>query len=354
MPAFPALKPDPIHHPWTEAPPAGAMTEVAPGVHWLRMALPISLDHINLWLIEDGDEWAIVDTGFGTSETCDVWQSVFDGPAKGRKPGRLICTHHHPDHFGLAGWLTRTYSIPCLMSEKEWLVGTLLGKMGDDTYVTGQTEFYRRNGVPADMCGPLNAIGNAYRTCIFDPPQAFTRLRDKDELKIGAHSWQVMMLEGHSEELVGLYCPDLRVFIPGDQVLPKITPNISVHWFKDGTEPLSDFLGSLERIAESLPSDTLVLPSHKLPFYGLHTRIADIQEHHRDRLQDIKDALEDGGPQDAWTLVPAIFPRAIGDEHVMFALGESIAHLAYLVAQGQVDATVSDGRVLYQLKVSNT
>ncbi|MDF1749525.1 MAG: MBL fold metallo-hydrolase [Alphaproteobacteria bacterium] len=350
MSAFPAIKPTPIHHPWADAPPAGQMIEVAPGVHWLRMALPISLDHINLWLIEDGEEWVIVDTGFGTAETCDVWQAVFEGPAKGKKPGRLICTHHHPDHFGLAGWLERTYSIPCLMSEKEWLVGTLLEKMGDDAFVNGQTAFYRRNGVPDDMCKRMSTVGNAYRTCIFDPPKAFTRLRDNDSIMIGGRSWQVMVLEGHSEALTGLYCPDLRVFIPGDQVLPKITPNISVHWFKDGTEPLSDFLGSLDRIADAMPEDTLVLPSHKLPFYGLHTRVADIQEHHRDRLQDILNALKEGGAQDAWTLVPAIFPRAIGDEHVMFALGESIAHLAYLVTQSRVEMRVTEDRVLYQLK----
>ncbi len=343
-----AFRPAPIHHRWDQAPAPGEMIEVGPGVHWLRMPLPISLDHINLWLIEDGEEWVIVDTGFGTDLTCDLWRRIFEGPAKARRPGRLICTHHHPDHFGQAGWLCRTYDLPCLMTEKEWLVGTLLARMSDEAFAAGQDRFYIEQGVPEDVRGRLHAVGNDYRNCILDPPVRFSRLRDGEVLSIGGHDWRIMTLEGHSEELAGLYCPDLRLFIPGDQVLPRITPNISVHWFKDGTEPLSDFLASLDRIGDELPGDTLVLPSHRLPFQGLHTRIADIQQHHRDRLDDVLAALADGTARDAWTIMPAIFPRTIGDDHVMFALGESVAHLAHLVALGRIDMLRQDGRVLYR------
>ncbi|MEC9268020.1 MAG: MBL fold metallo-hydrolase [Pseudomonadota bacterium] len=343
-----SIKSQPIHHPWDGPPEAGGMIEVAPGVHWLRMPLPISLDHINLWLIEDGDKWVVVDTGFGTDQTCDLWRQTFDGPAKDRRPGRLICTHHHPDHFGQAGWLNRTYGIPCLMTEKEWLVGTLLAMLSNDTFANGQDSFYIRHGVPDDVRGRLHAVGNEYRNCVHEPPHAFTRIRDGEELTIGGRVWRVMALEGHSENLAALYCPDLHVLIAGDQVLPKISPNISVHWFKDGSEPLSDFLNSLERIAETLPEDTLVLPSHKLPFVGLHRRIADLQAHHRDRLSDLIEALEDGVPRDAWQLMPAIFPRAIGDDHVMFALGESVAHLDHLAALGRIRKESADGKVLYR------
>lgn len=343
-----SFKPEPIHHPWDDAPPPGEMIEVAPGVHWLRMPMPISLDHINLWLIEDGEEWVIVDTGFGTDHTCELWHQIFEGPAKDRRPGRLICTHHHPDHFGQAGWLARTYGIPCLMTEKEWLVGTLLEKMSNAVFAAGQDRFYIQHGVPSDVRDRLKAIGNEYRNCIHDPPDGFTRIRDGQDLSISGRTWRVMALEGHSENLAGLYCPDLRVFIAGDQVLPKISPNISVHWFKDGTEPLSDFLDSLDRIADTLPADTLVLPSHKLPFVGVHRRIAELQEHHRDRLQDLIDALEDGTAKDAWELMPAIFPRTIGDEHVMFALGESVAHLDHLAALGTVRKERNDDKILYR------
>lgn len=343
-----SFKSDPIHHPWDGPPQPGGLIEVAPGVHWLRMPLPISLDHINLWLIEDGDEWVVVDTGFGTDHTCALWRQTFEGAAKTRRPGRLICTHHHPDHFGQAGWLTRTYGIPCLMTEKEWLVGTLLAKMSNQAFADGQDRFYIQHGVPDDVRDRLHAVGNEYRNCIHEPPFGFTRIRDGEELTIGGRIWRVMALEGHSENLAGLYCPDLHVFIAGDQVLPKISPNISVHWFKDGTEPLSDYLNSLEQIAESLPADTLVLPSHRLPFVGLHRRIADLQEHHRDRLQELMDALDDGKARDAWALMPAIFPRTIGDDHVMFALGESVAHLDHLAALGRVRKEVQDGKVQYR------
>lgn len=343
-----SFKPEPIHHPWPEAPPPGEIIEVADGVFWLRMPLPIALDHINLFLIADGDDWVLVDTGFGTDETCDLWRRIFDGPAADRKPGRLICTHHHPDHFGQAGWLTRTYGIPCLMAEKEWLVGTLLARMSNERFAEGQDAFYVENGVPADVRGRLHAIGNEYRNRIVDPPSRFQRLRDGDALTIGGRAWHILALEGHSEELTGLYCPELRVLIPGDQVLPRISPNISVHWFKDGTEPLADYLDSLDRLAEMLPADTLVLPAHKLPFYGVQTRIAELQAHHAARLQGLEDALIAGGAQDAWQLMPAIFPRAIEDEHVMFALGESVAHLAHLAAEGRAARVIRDGRVLYE------
>jgi glyoxylase-like metal-dependent hydrolase (beta-lactamase superfamily II) len=347
---FPALKTDPVHHPWEEPPPPGGMIEVAPGVHWLRMPLPISLNHINLWLIEDGADWVIVDTGYGDDATPPLWRKVLEGPAKDRRPGRLICTHHHPDHFGQAGWLTREFDIPCLMTEKEWLVGSLLARLEDDAFAAGQDAFYIRHGVPDDVRGRLHAIGNEYRNRLSTPPDGFTRIRDGETINIGGRAWTVMALEGHSEHLAGLYCAELRVFIPGDQVLPKISPNISIHWFKDGSEPLGDYLESLDRIGDALPSDTLVLPAHKLPFTGLHARIAELQEHHRERLQGLVDALVDGAPRDAWALMPEIFPRAIEDEHVMFALGESLAHLVHLEAQGRIDRITDDGRTLFKAR----
>ena len=333
---FPAFKSDPIYHPWDDAPPPGQMTEVAPGVHWIRMPLPISLQHINLWLLEDAEGWVLVDTGFGTAETQTLWQQVLDGPAAHLKPSKLICTHHHPDHFGQAGWLTKTYDIPCLMPEKEWIVGTLLGMLTDQAFASGQERFYIDHGVPGDVRGRLHAVGNAYRNLIGNPLDAFTRIRDGQDLVIGGRTWQVLELEGHSESLGGLYCPDLRVFIAGDQILPKITPNISVHWFKDGTEPLSDYLDSLDRLANILPDDTLVLPSHKLPFTGALTRIAQLQQHHRDRLDALLAAMVPGEARDAWSFLPVLFPRALEDDHIMFALGESVAHLEHFVTLGAI------------------
>lgn len=349
---FHAFKSEPINHPWESAPNPGEMIEVAPGVHWIRMPLPISLQHINLWLLEDDDGWVLVDTGFGTDETRRLWKQILDGPAKRLKPKNLICTHHHPDHFGQAGWLTREYSIPCLMPEKEWLVGTLLGMLSDEAFATGQERFYQDHGVPADLRSRLHAVGNAYRNLIGDPPNAFTRIRDGETLTIGGRAWQVLELEGHSESLGALYCPDLRVFIAGDQILPKITPNISIHWFKDGTEPLSDFLHSLDRLANTLPEDTLVLPSHKLPMTGVLTRIAALQQHHQDRLKALLDDMKPGVPRDAWSVLPILFPRlfekALDDDHVMFALGEALAHLEHLARSGTLLKSVGPDGTRYR------
>ncbi|MEQ8442835.1 MAG: MBL fold metallo-hydrolase [Alphaproteobacteria bacterium] len=340
-------KPALIDHPWTEPPARGQMIEVAPGVHWLRFPLPISLDHINLWLLDDGDSWTLVDTGFGDDVTQTLWREVLAGAAGDKPLGRLFCTHHHPDHYGQAGWMTEEFNIPLLMTEKEWLVGTLLVRLGDDVFNEGQDAFYALNGLPKDIRARVSVVGNQYRTALSNPPRSLSRVRDNDVLTIGNHDWQVLALEGHSEQLAGLYSPSLRVFIPGDQVLPGISPNISVHWFKDGTEPLGDYLESLERIADMMPADTLVLPSHKLPFVGLHTRIGELQDHHRDRLQGLVDAMEADGPQDAWQLMPAVFPRAISEDHIMFALGESVAHLNHLVATGRAECAVENGRRIY-------
>lgn len=345
---FPAIKQDAIDHPWPEPPAPDEMIEVAPGLHWIRFPMPISLDHINLWLLEDGETWTLIDTGFGTDETCGLWRTLLAGAASDRKLGRLICTHHHPDHFGQAGWLARTYGIEVSMTEKEWLLGALLTRMSDEAYAAGQDRFFAEHGVPADVRTRLHAVGNEYRNRMEAPPNAFRRLRDGQTLRIGGRDWQVLALEGHSEELAGLYCAELRVLIPGDQILPKITPNISVHWFKDGTEPLAEYLASLDRLGDMLPADTLVLPSHKLPFTGVQTRIGELQAHHRDRLDSLEEAMSDGEARDAYALMPAIFPRAIGDEHVMFALGESVAHLVHLVSQGRAERIDRDGRALYR------
>lgn len=341
-----------LSYPFAAPPGDAALIEVAPGVHWLRMPIPLDLDHINLWLIEDSDAdgapaWTIVDSGFGTDAVRDLWRAIFDGPAAGRRPHRLICTHYHPDHFGLAGWLARAYGVTVEMTEGEWVIGALLPRMAHETFAAGQDRFFARHGMDAARRARLAEGGNEFAHRVAEPPEAFTRIRDGEVLAIGGRSWQVLVTEGHAPEHACLYCAELGVLICGDQVLPKITPNVSVHWFKTGSRPLADYLASLDVLAP-LPADTLVLPSHKLPYHGLPARLDQLRAHHAERLGALADALDPETPLSAAELMPAMFNRELDDMHMMFALGETVAHLEHLVDEGRARFSETDGIARYR------
>jgi len=330
--------PRPLDFPFDAAPEPGALVEVAPGVHWLRMPIPLDLDHINLWLIEDHDAagaptWTLIDSGFGDAATQALWRAIFAGPAAGRRPHRLICTHYHPDHFGLAGWLSRTYGVTVEMTETEWIVGALLPRIGHEAAAEAQDFFFARHGMPEDMRRRLAAEGNEYKRRTAPPPAECRRIRHGRRLRLGGRDWAVIVTEGHASEHACLYCDDLDLLICGDQLLPKITPNISVYWFRDGARPLAEYLSSLDQLAARLPASTLVLPSHKLPYRGAPTRIAELRAHHAERLGALAAALDEAGAS-AFDLTPALFPRRLDDMHMMFALGETIAHLEHLAAEG--------------------
>ncbi|MEQ8604845.1 MAG: MBL fold metallo-hydrolase [Marivibrio sp.] len=340
--------PHPLDFAYDAAPAPGALVEVAPGLHWLRMPIPLDLDHINLWLIEDQDAagaptWTLIDSGFGDAATQGLWRAIFDGPAAGRRPHRLICTHYHPDHFGLAGWLERTYGVTVEMTETEWIVGSLLPRIGHQAAADAQDAFFARHGMPADMRGRLAAQGNEFKTRTEPPPAACRRIRHGQTLTLGGREWEVIVTEGHASEHACLSCADLDLLICGDQLLPKITPNISVYWFRDGARPLAEYLESLDQLEARIPASTLVLPSHKLPYRGAPTRVAQLRAHHAERLEALAGALGDAS-KSAFDLTPALFPRRLDDMHMMFALGETIAHLEHLAADGRaVGAPGEDG-----------
>lgn len=329
-------------------PGPGELHEVAPGVHWLRMPLPFSLAHINLWLLEDGDGWTLVDCGINTAKNRDLWKVVLSGPAAGRRPHRLIATHYHPDHFGLAGWLVETWGLSFHMTESEWLLGALLRRLDEAAFVQAQRKFMERHGLDAARIEEVSAHGQEYKTWVAEPPPHCRRLRHGRELQIGGREWRVIVTEGHTSEQACLYCAELGVLIAGDQVLPQITPNVSVWWFKDGSAPLAEYLDSLERLAP-LPPDTLVLPSHRRPFRGLHVRLGELRAHHEDRLDALAAAMSDGAAYSAADVMPAVFPQELEGMHIVFALGETIAHLEHLVEAGSVTVTRdADGRTRYR------
>jgi glyoxylase-like metal-dependent hydrolase (beta-lactamase superfamily II) len=316
-------------------PAAGTVTKVAPGVHWLRMPLPFRLNHINLWLLEDGGGWTIVDTGIDSPPTRAAWEAIFANALDGRKVTRVIVTHFHPDHMGLAGWLTRRWGVALWVTEGEWLWGRMMSDDRDDAgFAADQMPFYVKAGVGPATVRIFAGKGNPYAPQVSAIPRSYHRLVDGMTVEIGGRSWTVIVGRGHAPEHACLYCPELGLFIAGDQVLPKISPNVSVWPTEPEGNPLARFLGSLETIRRAVPADVLVLPSHNLPFHGLHTRIDQLVQHHQDRLAEVMAACAE--PHSASEIVPLMFRRDLDPHQLVFAIGEALAHLHLLAADGRL------------------
>ncbi len=323
-----------IRYLFDEKPDSGAGVKVAPGVYWLRMPLPFALDHINLWLLDDVDGWVIVDTGIATDDIKGAWRELFSGLMAGRPVSRVISTHFHPDHFGLAGWLVRQLDVPLMMTRTEWLTAALLYADVDGAVSSAQVELFRRHGLARDRLDALARRGNTYRRLISAPPAQFRRIRDGEVLRIGGSDWSVIVGRGHAPEHACLYCAEKNVLISGDQVLPRISPNVSLSAIEPDANPLREFLDSLDSLAE-LPADTLVLPSHDFPFSGLRERISALRLHHEERLQRLESFCAE--PRTAAETLGVLFRRKLDTHQIMFAMGESLSHLALLNFDGRLE-----------------
>ena len=311
----------------------GATLEVAPGIHWLRMPMPFPLDHINLWLLEDGETWTLVDTGYNTEKVRDLWRALFSNFLGGRSISRLIVTHFHPDHVSLAGRFVDELGADLWMSHAEWLQAHVNQGDGVTSDLERRVAFYRRHGLGDDAIAGYRAARPDFSNVILPVPDTFRRIGQGDEITIGGRTWHVITGGGHSPEHVSLWCEDANVLISGDQVLPRITSHISVFYYEPDGDPLRQFLASFDGFRH-LPDDVLVLPSHNLPFRGLHDRLDAITEHHRDRLEVCHEACTE--PRTAVELIGAIFSRSLDSMQTTFAFGETLAHTNYLVGDGRL------------------
>jgi glyoxylase-like metal-dependent hydrolase (beta-lactamase superfamily II) len=333
--------PAPLTFPFAESPAAGTVREVAPGVFWLRMPLPFALDHINLWLLKDADGWCGVDCGIALPDTQANWERIFAEVLAPAGLTRLIVTHYHPDHMGNAGWLLQRYHAPLIMTESEYLTAHAhydrIGGYGAEA----TARLFAANGLDSERVATIGGRGNPYRQRVSGPPQRFQRMMDGDEIVVGGRDWRVIVGYGHAPEHAALYCESLGVLISGDMLLPKISTNVSVWSIEPEGDPLKLFLRSIDRFA-ALPQDTLVLPSHGLPFLGAQARIAMLHRHHEDRLNEVLEACN--GPKSAAELMPVLFRRPLDSHQLFFAMGESLAHLHYLWYRGRLGrSTGADG-----------
>lgn len=329
--------------PWTQAPAGGQRFAVADGVYWVRMPLPFVLDHVNLWLLDDGETLAAVDTGYALDEVRTHWQTLLAGD--GRALRRLVLTHCHPDHLGLAAWLAERHGARIHMTQGEFLGAQAIWHQLPGHRVEDMVAQFRAHGLDETRLDALAGRGNAYRRGVPALPTTYRRLIDGDRLRIGAHEWEVITGYGHAPEHASLYCAALGVLISGDMLLPRISTNVSVYAATPDDDPLGRFLDSLQRII-NLPADTLVLPSHGRPFRGIRTRIDQLVEHHRARCAELLAACET--PRSAGELLNTLFPRELDTHQVMFAMGEAIAHLNHLAARGALRGQAgSDGIVRF-------
>jgi glyoxylase-like metal-dependent hydrolase (beta-lactamase superfamily II) len=329
----------------TLAPPAGGETrEIAPGVHWLRMPLPFALDHINLWLLEDEGAWVLIDCGIGDDATRALWERVFDGRIAGRPVKRVIVTHHHPDHAGLALWLTERTGAEFWMPQAEYFAAHAQREGSAGFGFDNVMAMFARNGVAGERFELLQHRRSNYRSRVPGFPSSYRRLSEGQLLRVGGHFWRVVMGYGHAPEHAALHCGELDVLISGDMVLPKISPNVSVWANEPEGNPLALFLDSISRYAK-LPPSTLTLPSHGLPFRGLRERIAQLQEHHRLRLAELLEVCD--VPRSAADVLGTLFRRDLDTHQLFFAMGEAMAHLHFLYEEGRVKRVADGGVVRY-------
>jgi glyoxylase-like metal-dependent hydrolase (beta-lactamase superfamily II) len=330
-----------LSYPWSAAPPPGVAREVAADVWWLRMPLPFALDHVNLWLCRDRDGWVQIDTGLGDAATRALWERHFRTTFGNRPLVGVIATHYHPDHVGNAAWLAARWGCPVTMAEAEYLTAHAVAEERAGYGAQATCALFRSHGLGAPDLSALAARGNSYRSGVPELPHCHQRLLADEQIAIGAHRWRMLPGHGHSPEHAALYCSELGVLISGDMLLPKISTNVSVWPVEPDGDPLRLFLASLERF-EGLPADTLVLPSHGLPFVGIPARVEALREHHSARLAEVEAAAL-AAPVTAAEVVPVLFRRRLDVQQKLFAMGEAIAHLNHLWRAGRLERAAVDG-----------
>jgi len=322
-------------YPRPTPPQSGGLIEIAPGVLWLRLALPFQLDHVNIYLIEDGPGWAVLDTGIADLRTRTVWESVLTERLRGRKLTRLIITHFHPDHVGLAGWFTERFGLELLMSQTEYLFCQNMRHNPAALGSSAHRDFYRQRGLDAAATDSVMGRGHSYTKLITGLPPVYHRLIAGEHLRLGGRDFEILSGGGHAPEQVMLLNRDEGLFFAADQVLARISPNIGVWPWEPLADPLGAYLRSLAELRRHVPDDVLALPAHNLPFYGLHQRLADLERHHALRCDEIATACTEA-PRTIAEVLPVLFPRALDVHQTGFAFSEVLAHVNHMVRRGEL------------------
>jgi len=317
------------------APEPGTLQELAPGILWLRLALPFALNHVNIHIIDDGTGWTVIDTGVANDQTRAVWEQMLAGRLAGRPVSRLIITHFHPDHVGLGGWLAEKCGVGVTMSQTEYFQSRLSRGRAGGVDGTAHLPFYRRHGLTEEEIHAVTVRGDSYQRLTVDLPTRYTRIRAGDVLDLGGRRFEVLTGAGHALEQVMLLNREEGIFLPTDQVIGHISPNVGVHAIEPEADALADFLASLKDIRATVPEAVLTAPTHGRPFHGLHDRIDTLVAHHRERCDLVAKAIAEGATTTAG-IMPTLFNRKLDPHQMGFAFGEALAHVNHMLALGEL------------------
>ncbi len=334
-----------ITYPYKRKPKNNTFKEIAPRVYWLRLGMPFSLDHINLWLIEEDNYWTLVDTGPNTSTSKTAWQEIFSTQLQNKPIKQIICTHSHPDHVGLAGWICENQSAKLLISKGEFEFYHQIFANNKPTSIAQAQTFYQQAGASDDQIKSYFKHIKIFSNLISLMPSSYQQLQHNDGITLGKYQWQVHIGRGHSPEHICLFCEELNLFISGDQLLPTISSNISVWPTQPNANPMADFFLSCQDISKVINNQTLVLPSHGLPFYGGENRLNTLSEDAKQDMACLYDFCLQ--PRTVSETFPILFKANIDENNLMLAFGEALASLNYLCAQGRIIATPDENGIKY-------
>lgn len=348
LPAEPLAAEPAIRFPFAGAPEEGAATEVAEGVLWLRLPLPMAPDHVNVFALDDGDGWTVVDTGLMTRRGTALWEAILAGPLGGRPVRRVLVTHHHPDHVGLAGWFRRERGAEILASRTAWLFARMLTLEVEERPTPEALAFWRGAGMdPAIFAARAAERPFNFADIVAPLPAGFTRLADGTALTAGGRTWDIRFGQGHAPDHVTLWSRDDALVIGGDQLLPGISPNLGVYPTEPMADPVGEWLAACDRLAAAAREDHLVLPGHRLPYTGLPTRLRQLAANHEGALARLLDHLAE--PRTAAGCFGVLYGREIGRGEYGLALAEAVAHLNHLLRRGDATREMrEDGAWIYR------
>ncbi|MGA9252031.1 MAG: MBL fold metallo-hydrolase [Roseobacter sp.] len=337
-----------LRYPWAEPPAEGEAIEVAPGVLWMRLPLPMKLDHVNVYALDEGDSWTVVDTGFASRRGRSIWRKLLSGPLRGRPVKRVVVTHHHPDHIGLAGWFQSEFGAELVTTRTAWLFARMLWLDEQPVPSPETVAYYKSAGMDPEILAtrvrerPFN-----FADVVAPMPLGFKRIANGGVIAMGGRTWDIHTGNGHAPEQATFFSRDDNLVLAGDQILPSISPNIGVYATEPMADPVGDWLESCARFAALARADHLVLGGHKLPFTGLPVRMRQLIDNHHGALGRLLDHIDT--PKAAGECFLPLFKRNIGEAEYGLALVEAVAHLSHLYQHGQATRALrEDGAWVYQ------
>jgi glyoxylase-like metal-dependent hydrolase (beta-lactamase superfamily II) len=336
-----------LRFPYPDAPDHGVVFEICDDILWLRLPLPFQLDHVNVYLVRDHDAWVIIDTGISIDASRAAWDNLFNTTLRGFKISKVIATHFHPDHIGLAGWLCDRFQTPLLTSLSSYMSCRVIS-LDPHTYESPRNRFfYSSHGLDDEAAQIVSTSGHAYLRWVEPLPETFRRLVMGDVLRFGNRTYRVITGEGHAAEQVMLFNETDKLLFVADQVLEGISPNVAVWAGEPDGDPLGHYLRSLRLLIDEIPDDVLVLPGHKRPFYGLHARSLEIIKHHEARCRLILEACRNADHSIA-DMVPLLFQRKLDAHQLGFAFAETLAHANRLVRRGELRSFRQGDRIRFR------